>query len=159
ARPVLGGGSGGEAAVVIQGHERALRLELVTPGYFSAMRTSLLAGRFQNPSDTEKSPVALVVNSAFERAYFPDGNSCGKQIKLGARGWATIVGVVADLKQEAVDRPAQPAAFISSKQIVPRAVTFVARGPAESQTLAAAADRAVHLVNETLPLTDVSTLN
>jgi hypothetical protein len=69
-----------------------------------------------------------VVNSAFENVYFPDKNTVGKQIVLGNRGPATIVGVVADLKQEGIDRPAQPAAFVPSTQIVPGAVTFFVRG-------------------------------
>ena len=37
-RPVLGGGSGGEASVSINGREQPLRLEIVTPGYFGVMR-------------------------------------------------------------------------------------------------------------------------
>jgi len=160
ARPVLGGGSGGEAPdVTIQGRQRALRLELVTPGYFQTMRTPLLQGRFPAQSDTKTAPLVVVVNSAFERAYFPDKNTVGKQIILGRRGAATIVGVVADLKQEGIDRPAQPAAFISSNQLIPSAVTFIVRGRSDPQALAAAARLAVHAVNKTLPLTDVASLN
>ena len=85
ARPVLGGGAGGEATVTIQGLERSLRLELVTPGYFLAMRTPLLRGRFPNQLDTQKSSLIAVVNSAFENVYFPDKNTVGKQIVFGRR--------------------------------------------------------------------------
>jgi len=123
------------------------------------MRTSLLSGRFPNQFDTEKSKLIMVVNSAFVKTYFPDRNTVGKQITLGNRGPATIVGVVADLKQEAVDRPAQPAAFISTNQIIPSAVTFVVRGPGDPNALRSAARVAVHSVNKVLPLTDVATLN
>ena len=158
-RPMLGGGSGGEARVTIQGRERSLRLEVVTPGYFSAMRARLLSGRFPSPSGSANAPIVVAVNSAFERAYFPDGNSVGKQFKLGARGYAAIIGVVSDLKQEAVDQPVQPAAFLSSNQIVPHAVTFVVRGSGLPRDLVAAARVAVHSVNPTLPLTDVATLD
>ncbi len=160
ARPILGGGSGGEAPdVTIQGRQRTLRLELVTPGYFQTMRTPLLQGRFPAQSDTKTAALVVVVNSAFEKAYFPDKNTVGKQIILGRRGAATIVGVVADLKQEGIDRPAQPAAFISSNQLIPSAVTFVVRGRGDPQALAAEARLAVHSVNKILPLTDVVSLN
>ena len=158
ARPLLGGGSGGEAGVTIQGRECSLRLEVVTSGYFPAVRARLLRGRLPNASDTEKSALVMVVNAAFEKTYFPDENSVGKQIKLGGRGWVRIAGVVADLKQEAMDRPAQPAAFLSAKQIIPHSVTFVVRGPGEPRELTAAARHAVHAVNASLPLTDVATL-
>ncbi|HYM10612.1 MAG TPA: ABC transporter permease [Bryobacterales bacterium] len=160
ARPVLGGGSGGEAPdVTIQGRERSLRLELVTPGYFLAMRTPLLRGRFPNQSDTKKSGLIAVVNSAFESAYFPDKNTVGKQVILGRRGAATIVGVVADLKQERIDRPARPAAFIPSTQIIPPAVTFFVRGRGDRHALVTAARRAVHSVNKVVPLANVATLD
>jgi predicted permease len=159
ARPVLGGGAGGEATVTIQARERRLRLELVTPEYFLAMQTPLLRGRFPNQSDTQKSGLIAVVNSAFENVYFPDKNTVGKQIVLGNRGPATIVGVVADLKQEGIDRPAQPAAFIPSTQIIPRAVTFFVRGRGDRGTLLNAARTAVHSVNKVVPLANVATLD
>ena len=159
ARPLLGGGSGGEATVTIQGRERSLRLELVTPGYFLAMRTPLLRGRFPNQSDTQKSGLIAVVNSAFESVYFPDKNTVGKQIVLGRRGAATIVGVVADLKQEGVDRSAQPAAFVPSTQIIPRSVTFFVRGRGDRRALLTAARLAVHSGNKLVPLANVATLD
>lgn len=159
ARPVLGGGSGGEATVTIQGRDRALRLEVVTPGYLPAIRTTLLQGRLPNQSDAKKSALVVAVNSAFERSYFPDNNAVGKQIILGHRGPATIVGVIADLKQEKVDRPAQPAAFAISTQIAPRAVTFFVRGRGDPHSLLAAARRAVHSVDNAVPLTDIATFD
>ena len=158
ARPLLGGGAGGDADVTIQGREHSLRLELVTPGYFLALRTPLLRGRFPNLSDTKKSGLIVVVNSAFERIYFPDKNAVGKQILLG-RWTATIVGVVADLKQEGIDVPAQPAAFASSAQISPRAVTFIVRGYGDRQTLLTSARAAVHSINKAAPLIHVATLD
>jgi predicted permease len=159
ARPILGGGAGGEATVTILGRERDLRLELVTPGYFATMRTPLVRGRFLFKSDTSKANLVVVVNSAFERVYFPDQNTLGKQIVLGNRGAATIVGVVSDLKQEGIDRPAEPAAFVSTSQIIPRAVTFIVRGRGDQYDLAAASRLAVHSVNNLAPLTNVATLN
>jgi predicted permease len=159
ARPVLGGGSGGEATVTIQGRERSLRLEVVTPDYFLAMQTPLLRGRFPKHSDTQKSGLIAVVNSAFENVYFPDKNTVGKQIVLGNRGPATIVGVVADLKQEGIDRPAQPAAFVPSTQIIPHAVTFFVRGRGDRRKLLSAARIAVHSVNNVVPLANVATLD
>lgn len=159
ARPLLGGGAGGEATVTIHGRERRLRLELVTPGYFLAMRTPLLRGRLPSQSDTQKSGLIAVVNSAFENVYFPDKNTVGKKIVLGNREPATIVGVVTDLKQERIDRPAQPAAFIPSTQIIPSAVTFFVRGRGDRGTLLRAARTAVHSVNKVVPLANVATLD
>ena len=159
ARPVLGGGAGGEATLTVQGRECKLRLELVTPGYFNAMQTTLLRGRFPNQSDTQNNALITVVNSAFERVYFPDKNTVGKQLGLGGRGQATIVGVVADLKQEGIDRPAQPAVFVPSTQIIPHAVTFFVRGRGNRPALLNVARIVVHSVNKVVPLANVAMLD
>ncbi|HEX4166718.1 MAG TPA: ABC transporter permease [Bryobacteraceae bacterium] len=158
-RPILGGGGGGEPTVTILGRKHLLRLELVTPGYFRAMQTPLLNGRFLAQSDSQKSALVVVVNSAFERTYFPDKNTLGKQIILGGRGPAMIVGVVADLKQEGIDQPAQPAAFASSNQILPRAATFIVRGRGDTRALLETARSTVHSVNKLLPLTNIASLD
>jgi putative ABC transport system permease protein len=158
-RPLLGGGSGGNASVAINGHAQTLRLEVVTPGYLDVMQTPLLKGRLPGASDTEKSPLAVAVNSAFERTYFPDGNSLGKRIGLGSRGPATIVGVVADLKQEAIDQTAEPAAFVPSTQIPLNAATFMVRSRVDRKTVETIARSVVHSVNPRVPLEIVATLN
>jgi putative ABC transport system permease protein len=123
------------------------------------MQTPLLNGRFLTQADSQTSALVVVVNSAFEKTYFPDKNTLGKQIMLGNRGAATIVGVVADLKQEGIDQPAQPAAFVSSNQILPRAVTFIVRGRGDAHAILEAARSAVHSVNKFLPLTNAASLD
>lgn len=158
-RPVLGGGSGGEDSIVINGQERPLRIEIVTPGYFAVMQTSLLNGRFPGASDTNRKPLVVAVNQAFERAYFPDGDILGRKIGFGSRGPATIVGVVADMKQEAVEQAAQPAAFVPSAQIPLSAATFMVRGHVDRKTMETIARSVVHSVNSRVPLENVATLN
>lgn len=158
-RPVLGGGSGGEASVSINGREQPLRLEIVTPGYFAVMQTPLLKGRFPNVTDTKEKPLIIVVNQAFERAYFPDGDSLGRKIGFGSQGPATVVGVVADMKQEAVAQAAEPAAFVSSAQIPISAATFMVRGHLDRKTMETIVRTVVHSVNPRVPLENVATLN
>ena len=158
-RPVLGGGSGGEASVSINGREQPLRLEIVTPGYFGVMQTPLLKGRFPSTTDTSQKSLVVAVNQAFERTFFPGGDTLGRKIGFGSRGPATIVGVVADVKQEAVAQPAQPAAFIPSAQIPLSAATFMVRGHADRKTMETVARSVVHSVNPRVPLEDVATLN
>ncbi len=158
-RPVLGGGSGGQAPVTINGREQPLRLEIVTPGYFGVMQTPLLKGRFPSSNDTKQKPLIIAVNQAFERANFPDGDILGRQIGFGSRGPATIVGVVADMKQEAVAQSAEPAAFVPSSQIPLSAATFMVRSHLDRKTLETIARSVVHSVNGRVPLEDLATLN
>jgi predicted permease len=158
-RPVLGGGSGGQAPVTINGREQPLRLEIVTPGYFGVMQTPLLKGRFPGANDTEQKPLVIAVNQAFERANFPDGDILGRKVGFGSRGPATIVGVVADMKQEAVAQSAEAAAFVPSSQIPLSAATFMVRSHLDRKTLETIARSVLHSVNRRVPLEDVATLN
>ena len=119
----------------------------------------MLKGRFPGAGDTNQKPLVVAVNQAFERAYFPDGDILGRKIGFGSRGPAAIVGVVADMKQEAVAQAAQPAAFVPSGQIPLSAATFMVRGHADRQTMETIARSVVRSVNPRVPLEDVATLN
>jgi hypothetical protein len=54
-------------------------------------------------------PVAIVTES-FVRQFWPGQDPIGKRLKWGSeeyrRPWITVVGVVADVKQDSLDRPA-----------------------------------------------------
>jgi putative ABC transport system permease protein len=78
--------------------------EAVTPEYFRAVGTPLLAGRYFAPDDNDKNQnVAIVSESLARRAFGDIRRSVGGQISLGSTDtpdekgdWCTIVGVVAD---------------------------------------------------------------
>ena len=76
----------------------------VTPGYFAAMRTPLLEGRYFTEDDRTGRPLVAVVSRSVERAYFPNGSAIGKhEYPVHPDGTpregqpTTIVGVVADV--------------------------------------------------------------
>lgn len=88
----------------------------VTPGYFQTMGVPLVGGRDFVPGDSsvlgpgQSGVLALVVNEAFARAYFPGMSAVGQNVSGGTNcakpfGNLSIVGVVrdsrADLRTEA----------------------------------------------------------
>jgi putative ABC transport system permease protein len=78
----------------------------VTPGYFSQMGIPLLAGRDFTAADTESSPRAIIISQGMKKKYWPDENPLGKRMRFGKRDpnspWFTVVGVVGDLNQMAM---------------------------------------------------------
>jgi putative ABC transport system permease protein len=78
--------------------------EAVTPGYFRAVGTPLLAGRYFALDDNDKNQDVAIVSESLARKAFGDvRRAVGGQIRLGSLdapdekgGWCTIVGVVAD---------------------------------------------------------------
>jgi predicted permease len=89
----------------IPGKPEPLQTELryVTPGYFRALGIPLRAGREFSPHDVPGTTPVLLVNEALARQYFPGEDPVGHAIDRG-----TIVGVVGDVRQEAIAIPAVP---------------------------------------------------
>ncbi len=81
-----------------------------TPEYFHLLEIPLLRGRLFSDQDNEYAPLVAVVNDAFARAYWPDGDPLGKRVKAGRRGasWITVVGVVANARTESLEENSVP---------------------------------------------------
>jgi len=82
-------------------------LQVVTPGYFEAMRIPLLQGRFPAPSDDAEAPVAAWVNQAAADRLWPGEGALGKRFRLaGDTGstWFTVAGVVGNVRTIAATR-------------------------------------------------------
>ena len=144
-------------------YERELRHNDVTPGYFRALGAQLLRGRPFDGRDTAHSAPVTIVNEALEKAYFHGENAVGKRIKFGRpqdpvnkdAPWVTVVGVIADLKQDGLDKPVWPEAFTPMAQQVQNQATFVLRGSSSPEILLAEARREVRAVDPQLVLTDM----
>lgn len=77
----------------------------VTPGYIETMRIPLRRGRLLNEHDTAGAPVAVLINELLAGHRFPSRDPVGQHIRMGPdaghadRPWATIVGVLGNVKQ------------------------------------------------------------
>ena len=91
-----------------------------TPDYFAAVQIPLRAGRLLAASDRQGQPPVAVVNEALARREWPGESALGKLIQLGARDekapWITIVGVVGDVRQHALDLDAAPQVYLAHAQ-------------------------------------------
>jgi putative ABC transport system permease protein len=72
--------------------------QLVSAGYFDAMRIQVLAGREFSAADRIGSQPVAVVSDATAQRYWPGGTALGRRIRVGDDGqWLTIVGVVGNV--------------------------------------------------------------
>ena len=88
----------------------------VSPGYFSALRIPLRRGRWLVAHDGDlDGPPAAMISESLARSRFGDGDPIGRRIQLGSREdpgpWLTLVGVVADVRYEGLDRPPGEAVY------------------------------------------------
>jgi predicted permease len=92
----------------------------VSPAYFDALEIPLLRGRGITEADTDEAPLVVVVNETFARRFFPGEDPLDRRIDIDLDGeeplWATIVGVVSDVRNRGLERPAGPEAFGSYQQ-------------------------------------------
>lgn len=126
----------------------------------------MLAGRTFELTDTRDKPEVTIVNHSLARRYFrglADAEVVGKRITFGRpqdnSAWVTVVGVVADEKQEGMDRPAGPTAYSSIGQRQQNPLTFVVRSSIGAEATLAAARAHVHAFDKDLALTQAATLD
>ncbi|HYL73031.1 MAG TPA: ABC transporter permease [Bryobacteraceae bacterium] len=86
----------------------------VGPEYHKAAASRLVQGRFLTEADYDRPGTVAMINEAAARAYFPGESPLGKQILGGRVGrWKTVVGVVADTKNQGLNQAAVPQAFVN----------------------------------------------
>jgi putative ABC transport system permease protein len=145
-------------------YERELHHNSTTPEYFRALGTPLLRGRWLTEMDeTEGAPLVTLVNEALEKKYFRGAEAVGKRLKFGRPNdkdpWVTVVGVVADIKQEGLSKPVQPEVYVPFSREFSNSATFVVRSFGPPEAVVSAARDIVHQVDKDLTLIDVRTLN
>jgi predicted permease len=109
----------------------------VSPGYFTAAETALLAGRDVSFSDTVKTPSVAVVNREFARRLFhldshSDSNghsdaAVGRYFKNSSGQPMQIVGIVADGKYFSLSEDQKAAAFFPISQHATAHTSFIVR--------------------------------
>jgi predicted permease len=126
----------------------------VSSDYFKTIRTRLITGRELTDTDDGNAPRVMVVNEELVRRFMRDENPLGKQIDPGTGVPATIVGVVASVRQSGLDIPAQPELYLSASQMQRElgAVSYVVSTTGDPLSLIAAVRNAVRQVAPMQPV-------
>jgi putative ABC transport system permease protein len=164
------GGAGGSGIFRIQnrppvprGQEpRANEIE-VSPDYFRVLRVPLLAGRMFSSRDNADAPLAIVVNQAFARRFFPGEDAVGHRISLTTDPpvWQEIVGVVGDIRQGGLDQTASPTYYgclLQQKLALFGSTGLLMRTAGDPRALISASQRTATAVDPDEPVFDVKTL-
>jgi len=91
----------------------------VTSGYFTALGARLLRGRSISEQDDPSHPPVVVVNEALVRKYFPGEEAVGQQLQYAPTSRQApmeIVGVIADIKESAIDTETPPTMYVAFAQ-------------------------------------------
>jgi predicted permease len=144
--------------------ERLAEDRYVDSGYFQAMGIRLLRGRLLDAKiDTTTSPQAAVVNEAFVKKFFANGEDpIGKQIKQEEP--QTIVGVVSSVRQDIYQPPMAEIDYALSQFPAKEArdwmmtANLVVRSSLPVETLAPSLKRAFHDTDAGVPFPQPETM-
>lgn len=103
----------------------------VSDGYFETLSVPLLAGRGFTPQDREGTEPVVVVSESFARRAWPGEDALGRTLVLGTvepdEPRYTVVGVVADTKNQVVTEAPKPFLYLPLRQSYEAAFQVVVR--------------------------------
>jgi predicted permease len=131
----------------------------VSPDYFRAAGTAMLAGRSFTLDDDKKAPAVAVVNKEFARKLFGSvDKAVGGHFKKWGGDRVEVVGVVEDGKYETLTETQQPAMFYSFLQEPFSNTWIIVRSQHGAQEVAGALQRSMRGLDPSLPL-EIKTWN
>lgn len=136
-------------------------IRVVTDGYFEAAGILLRAGRLLTESDRATSKQVVVVNETMARTAFPGENPLGQTITTyrGDQVLGIVVGVVADVRHEALEEASGPEMYLAMRQTGDyAAMQLVVRTGLPPDSLAEGIRTALVPIDPNLPVRDFLTL-
>jgi predicted permease len=101
-------------------------INFVDPQFFAILHIPLLRGRLWDQTESQHGARFAVVNSEFARRYFPHSDVLGHSVRIpslkgklprsvaveGSDGWLPVIGVVADARNDGLDKPVKPEIYV-----------------------------------------------
>jgi putative ABC transport system permease protein len=145
--------------------EGALRYS-VSPDYFATLGIPLLRGRLLSERDTATTPGVVLLSESLAKRKFPHLDAIGQRVRVGPNAlhadlpWATIVGVVGDVKQASLAISQSEAFYTTTTQWswVDSAQSLVVRTHGDAARLAPAIKNAIWSVDKDQPIVRVATM-
>ena len=119
---------GGQEALEDNSKFQAADLQIVLPGYFEAMGTTLLAGRTFTEDDSKPDKNLIIVDQALAAKAFPNESAVGKRILFRVRKnepeWGEIIGVVAHQRNSSLIEPGREQLYVTDGYVNHRAASW-----------------------------------
>jgi len=133
----------------------------VTPGYFRTLQIPLLRGRYFDESNKEGTQKVILINSYMARTIWPGQDAIGKRIQVlsAANDWSVVIGVVADIKTDALNTPPSMQIYLSTLQRPITDMFLVVRSPTDAAALVPAVKRAVFELDNQQPVANIALMD
>ncbi len=148
------------------GQKRSQAYHPVSTDYFQTAGITLLQGRDFTSADNADAVPVLIINDAMRRVYWPDQDPIGQRIRLDIDApdgpWRTIVGVVSDVRHDALHWDPRPTMYGPEQQAFPaiaNRMRLLVRTSGEPLQLAESLRRIVQRIDPDLPVFDIRTMD
>jgi predicted permease len=136
----------------------------ITPDFFKAVKTPVIAGRAFTADDRANGPQVVIINEALARKHFKGVDPIGQRITFdkspdSTSVWNTIVGVVKDQHQTKLSIEPQIEVFEPLTQSATNGMSVLVRAAGDPASLGPAIRRTVSGMDRTLALSSVQTMN
>ncbi len=144
----------------------------VTPEYFKVLQASLVRGRFFAEDDEPGKQLVAIVDESTARTYWPDRDPIGRRLGIGRTAtaartatttnlpWLTVVGVIADIKNDGLDQSGGPHIYSPIYQFPGvRSLSVMVRTSLSAASLEPLIRREIQAVDPDLPVFNVRTMN
>ncbi|MFZ0663326.1 MAG: ABC transporter permease [Acidobacteriaceae bacterium] len=132
----------------------------VGTGYFSVLEAQLLRGRYFNENDSAAAPSVVIINQSLARRFFPGENPIGRQIFYHGQPQhpMRIVGVIADVKEGALDEKDMPFMYRPFEQDPSPLFDIAARTSQAAASVLPSLIDAVHEIDPGIATFDAATM-
>jgi len=129
--------------------------------YFETLGIRLIEGRFFDERDGAKTPKVVIVNQTMARTFWLGESPIGRRVKPGFEGdWRTIVGVVGDVKNAGIDKPAGTELYFPYLQSEnTRSGYLILKGTSDPYALTGAARREIAQLDGALPVANMRSMD
>jgi putative ABC transport system permease protein len=142
------------------------QVRIVTPDYFQVLGIPVLRGRSITDADRAGAPPVVVVNETAAKLYWPGESAVGHHFTIGTdmgvspdRVGGTVVGVVADTKDNGPSVVPKPQMYLSHSQVPVTFMSIAVRtASVDENALVSAIRSRLHDIDPNIPMYQVSTM-
>jgi predicted permease len=139
----------------------------VSPGFFETMGIQLARGRVFTDADRNGAPNVVIVNETMEKKLWPGKNAIGGTVKMlnPTSPWATVVGVVKDVREGGFLVEPPPAMYFPHAQsglsayYWPTDMNLVIRTQGDPLSIVSAVRRIIRELEPAAPLARIQTMD
>jgi putative ABC transport system permease protein len=143
-------------------HHGSVAINRVTSGYASTLGLRLLRGRLLGEGDTADAPMVALISDTTARKYWPNEDPIGQRFTVDYTSWfpkMTVVGVVADIKTDRLDKPQYPEIYWPQAQAPSANARILIRTKVDPDALAGAVREEIGKIDRDLPVQEMSSMD